>query len=416
MDQQKPAIVIGAGIVGVSCALHLQRAGYRVRVFDTQPPGLGASFGNAGSISTGSVVPMALPGMVRQVPKWLLDPQGPLAVRWRYLPKAAPWLLKWLQASRRPVVDRAARAIAALVLTSVQEYRDTLDSGAFEALIVRRGQLLVTTSESSGDDIATILRREHGVPMERVSADELRQLEPALSRDFKSGILITESAHTIDPHVLTRTVAELAEREGVELVRKEVRGIAMDGGRASGVLTEDGAERADIVVVAAGARSNVFSAALGDPIPLETERGYHVMLPNPGLSISRPIGNMDRKFFATLMEGGLRIAGTVEIAGLDAPADFRRADSLLRHAKAMFPDLNPAEPSKWLGHRPSIPDSVPVISRARRHPNVIYAFGHGHIGLTTGPITGRIVSALASGGTPPVDPAPYSVERFYAPA
>lgn len=413
MSEARRAVVIGAGIVGVCSALQLRRAGCEVVVVDPQEPGSGATFGNAGSLSTGSVAPMAMPGMLRQVPGWLLDPDGPLSVRWSYLPKALPWLLAWIRASRLPVVERAASAIAPLVRPCVGEYRAILPPAEFERLIRQRGQLVVSRQEAGGgEDLVGRLRREHGVPVETVSADELRQLEPALDRSFRSGILITDSAHTVDPQQLARAVAGLAAAEGARFLRAQATGFSRSDGRIRGVETTAGAEAAEVVVIAAGAASRRLCAMLGETVPLESERGYHVVLPEPGISISRPIGNADEKFFATPMAGGLRLAGTVEIAGLEAPPRWERADKLACLAQRMFPDLRTERPSRWLGHRPSVPDSVPVIGRSRRHDNVVYAFGHGHVGLTAAPVTGRIVAAMVTGGPPPVDPAPYAITRF----
>lgn len=406
------ALVIGAGIVGLCSALQLRRAGYEVAVVDPQPPGSGATFGNAGSLSTGSVAPMAMPGMLQQVPGWLLDPDGPLAVRWSYLPRALPWLIAWLRASRLAAAERSAAAIAPLVRSCVDEYKAILPAEVFDRLIRQRGQLVVSRKEPAGEDLVDRLRREHGVPVEKVGPDDLRQLEPALDRSFKSGVLITDSAHTVDPQQLAQAVADLLAAEGGQLVRAEVTGFTRNGARVTGVETGDGPKSADLVVVAAGAASVRLCRMLDESVPLESERGYHVVLPEPGISINRPIGNADDKFFTAPMAMGLRVAGTVEIAGLDAPPRFERADKLARLARQMFPGLNTDNPSRWLGHRPSLPDSVPVIGRARRHENVIYAFGHGHVGLTAGPITGRMVAGIATGSTTPVDPAPYAVTRF----
>ncbi|MDX6750214.1 FAD-dependent oxidoreductase [Geminicoccaceae bacterium 1502E] len=413
MSEARRAVVIGAGIVGVCSALQLRRAGYEVAVVDPQPPGSGATFGNAGSLSTGSVAPMAMPGMLQQVPKWLLDPDGPLSVRWRYLPRALPWLFAWIRASSLPVVERSAAAIAPLVRGCVGEYKAILPHEEFERLVRQRGQLVVSRQEASGgEDLVGRLRREHGVPVEKVSADELRQLEPALDRSFKGGILITDSAHTVDPQLLAQAVADLVLAEGGRFVREKATGFVRSDARVTGVETSGGAEPAEIVVIAAGAASAALCRMLGDDVPLESERGYHVVLPEPGITISRPIGNADDKFFSTPMAMGLRVAGTVEIAGLDAPPRFERAEKLAGLARKMFPGLNTDRPTRWLGHRPSVPDSVPVIGKARRHENVIYAFGHGHVGLTSGPITGRMVAGIATGGTMPVDPAPYAITRF----
>jgi len=418
-DERAPApgvTVIGAGIVGIACARHLQRAGLSVTLVDRDAPAAGTSSGNAGSISNSSVVPMALPGMARQVPGWLADSNGPLAVRWSYLPRAFPWLLRWLAAGMAGPARRSSAGLVSLSTTAVEEWRALLSPGLAQRFLRQNGQLLLTRKAdwSAGDRFGMELRRAAGIEFEFLGPDEIRQLEPAISRDFQRAIFFPASAHTLDPQAMGEALFEDFQSDGGTFLRREVTGIRRAAnGLADALLTTEGDLPVQRLVIAAGAFSRPLAQALGDRIPLETERGYHCMLPDPGVSLSRPVSDLDRKYFATSMERGLRLAGTVEIAGLKAPPNLDRARMLWGQARDLLPDLrSDGEAGLWMGYRPSIPDSLPVIGPARRAANAWYAFGHGHLGLTQAAITGRIVAALVAGQPAPVDIAPFRADRF----
>jgi D-amino-acid dehydrogenase len=260
------------------------------------------------------------------------------------------------------------------------------------------------------------LRRENGVVVDEFDADELRQLEPALSREYVRGLLVRENGHTSDPFGLVSRLAEHVVRNGGEVMRAGAVGFRLDGGRLAAVATDAGDVPADAAVVCAGANSKPLAAALGDKIPLETERGYHLMLRDPEAMPRIPTADADGKFVATPMAAGLRFAGTVELAGLAAPPDWRRARMLLRQGRRMLPTLSASYPEEritvWMGHRPSLPDSLPALGRARATPDVVYAFGHGHVGMTAAPMTGRIVADLIAGRPPAIDNLPFAPGRF----
>jgi D-amino-acid dehydrogenase len=414
----RDVVVIGAGIVGMCCASTILRAGHRVIVLDRGAPGEGTSFGNAGCLNASSVVPISMPGVLSQVPRWLLDPEGPLVLRWRYLPHLAPWLWRFVRAGQPEKVAAQARALRALLGSTLESYAPLVKAAGAEDLIHRAGHLTVYKSEASfaRDARAMDLRRANGVTVDDLSFDELRQLEPGLSRDFLRGRMIAETGHVGDPHRLVARLAEAFMRDGGEILRDRVRGFEFAGGAVTGVRGESGVHRADHVVLAAGAWSKPLARQLGDAVPLDTERGYHVVLRDPEIMPRRPIGSAEGKFFATPMDAGLRVAGTVEFAGLEAPPDWRRSRMLLRQAQDMFPglarEIGDERISHWMGFRPSMPDSLPVIGPSRRHRNVIHAFGHGHVGLIGGAMTGRIAAALVDGAKPPIDIAPFRVDRF----
>src|SRR5436309_920131 len=410
--------VIGAGMVGVCAASWLQRDGHSVFLIEPGNPGEGASFGNAGCFNGSSVTPMAMPGVMRNVPRWLMDPLGPLALRWSYLPAILPYLIRFVR-SGTPEKGRAqAKALRRLVGPTVALVRDLARDAGAEDLIHQRGHLYVYRSAEAlaKDAFAWALRRENGVEIDEFDADELRQLEPVLSRDYVRGLLVRENGHTSNPLGLVTRLFELFRRQGGEIVMARALGFRLDGRRLIAISTDHGDLAADAAVVCAGAYSKPLAAALGDRVPLETERGYHLMIRDPEVMPRIPTADADGKFVATPMDTGLRFAGTVELAGLDAPPDWRRSRILLAQGRKMLPGLAPEHAeervSVWMGHRPAMPDSLPVIGPSHASPDVIYAFGHGHIGMTAAPMTGKIVADLLMGRPAPSDISPFAAGRF----
>jgi D-amino-acid dehydrogenase len=410
--------VIGAGMVGVCAASWLQRDGHSVFLVEAAEPGRGASFGNAGCFNGSSITPVAMPGVIWDVPRWLLDPLGPLALRWSYLPAIAPWLLGFVRAATPAKVRSTARALRPLVGPTLETLKPLASAAGAEDLVHRLGHLYVYRSAESleKDRLAWDLRRDNGVEVDEFDANELRQLEPVLSRDYVRGMLVRENGHTSNPLALVERLVDHFLRSGGELVRARTVGFRLEGGRLSAIATDTGDLRADAAVVCAGAYSKPLAAALGDKVPLETERGYHLMIRDPEVMPRIPTADADGKFVATPMDTGLRFAGTVELAGLDAPPNWRRARILLEQGRKMLPGLAAAHPeeriSVWMGHRPSLPDSLPVIGPSAATPDVIYAFGHGHVGMTSAPMTGKVVSDLVAGRPPAIDIAAFSASRF----
>jgi D-amino-acid dehydrogenase len=413
-----PVVVIGAGIVGLVCATYLQRDGHKVVVVDPGAPGEGASYGNAGGLNGSSIVPVAMPGVLAKVPHWLLDPEGPLSIRLRYLPTLLPWLYRFVRAGRPEPVRAQARALRGLLAPTVDMHRELAASVGAADLIQRNGLLVVYRAEAgfAADAAAMHLRAENGVKIDELSQDELRQIEPTLSPVYTRARLISENGYVRNPLRLSRALAEALVANGGEIRRERAEGFSFSDGKVEAVLTNEGYIPAAAVVLAAGAHSKKLAARLGEKVPLDTERGYHVMIKAPEVAPRLPIMDAEAKFVATPMEEGLRMAGTVEFAGLDAPPDWRRARILLRHGQAMFPGLPRAvaedRVALWMGFRPSMPDSLPVIGRTRRYANAFLAFGHGHVGLIGAPMTGRVIADLIAGRPPAIDVAPFSVARF----
>ena len=407
------AVVIGAGIVGLCCAAHLQRDGWRVSLVDPGPPGEACSFGNAGMRSDGALLPVATPGVLWRVPGMLLDPMGPLAIRWRYLPRLTPWLLRFVRASGRARVERVAAELSSLIALARESYTPLIEAAGAGDLIRERGGLEVFESRQSFEAArwAIELRQRLGTPIEIVGIDRIRQIEPALA-PVHAGVYRSDMDHVINPLSLSRAIAAMIRRDGGEIMRAAARGVEMGEDGPRRVVTEAGAQEADLVVVAAGSWSRRLAAGLGARAPLDTERGYHVMLPDPGVEMRTPVKSAEGGFYMTPMELGLRVAGTDEFGGLDLPPNWDRVEAMLRRVRRLVPGLNEAGAEPWMGFRPSLPDSKPVISPVAGRPGVFLAFGHGHVGLTLGAITGRVVADMVAGRAPPVDMAPFSADRF----
>ena len=405
-------------MVGVCAASYLQRDGHDVFLVEAGEPGHGASFGNAGALNASSVTPVSLPGVLWNVPGWLFDPLAPLSLRWRYLPTIAPWLMRFVRAGTSAKVHAQARALRPLVGATLEALAPLVREAGAEDLVHRLGHLYVYRSPQGPEKerLAWELRRENGVVVDEFDADGLRQLEPALSRDYVRGLLVRENGHTSNPLALVERLLDQVLRQGGRLEQARARGFRLDGARLKAIRTDRGEFAADAAVVCAGAWSKPLSTGLGDRVPLETERGYHLMIRDPEIMPRIPTADADGKFVATPMQTGLRFAGTVELGGLAAPPDWRRARILLDQGRRMLPGLAAHHDDKrlslWMGHRPSLPDSLPALGPSRASPDVIYAFGHGHVGMTAAPMTGKVVADLIAGRPPSIDISPFSPSRF----
>ena len=412
--EKKSAVVIGAGVVGTCIALQLLDHGWRVSLLDPKGPGEGASKGNAGIIAVSHVTPIAMPGILRQVPRMLLQRQAPLSIRWRYLPRLTPWLYEFLRASRPSRLPAICDALASLLTGAYEAYLPLLDRCDGRDLMKRQGWLMVYESDAlfarAQEDFD--LRREHGVRIDPVDAAEIRQLAPAVSRHVRHGVLFPDCGHTINPHRLVRTLARAVEHGGGTIVRGEARDFAFDGGRVRAVIGKSGEIAADAVVVACGAWSKPLAKKLGSRVPLDTERGYHVTFEAPEVELAFPIVSGDHRFGVTPMEYGLRAAGTVEFGGFEAPPSPYRHELLVERSAGLLPGLRTEAQSRWMGFRPSMPDSLPVIGRAPACPNAYFAFGHGHIGITTGAVTARLIAQQMQGSPTDIDLSPFRADRF----
>ncbi|MDQ7246193.1 NAD(P)/FAD-dependent oxidoreductase [Dongia sedimenti] len=411
-------VVIGGGVIGVCAASWLLREGFAVTIVEPGEIAGGASFGNAGCFNPSSVVPMSMPGNLRKVPGWLLDPLGPLSIRWGYLPQLAPWLGRFLKAAAPDRVAAQAKALGDLLRDSTGVYRPLVENAGARALVRKDGHLMVYPDRRAfeADALAWKLRSDNGIGYTVLEDDALRQQEPALSHDYRLGVFLPNNGHTINPNRFVAALAEAFLRDGGRIQRARALDFDVVDGRLKAVRTDQGPIPADRAVVAAGAFSRPLAHGLGDAIPLDTERGYHVVVKEPGLMPRAPVLDTVGKFVATPMEMGLRLAGTVEFAGLEAKPDWNRAKRLLALGARLFPQLATDAAgdriSVWMGFRPSMPDSLPVIGPASRTADVVYAFGHGHVGMAGGAQTGLLVADLVSGRRPRIALEPFSPKRF----
>jgi len=412
-ESVQTAIVLGAGVAGLSTALYLRRAGLDVTVVDPLPPAGGASFGNAGMISPDTAAPIAMPGMLAKVPGWLSDPKGPLVVRPSYLAKALPWLMRWVREGRLERVLAISDALRALHKDTLACWQELVGPRLFGELIRRSGHIQIweEAGESAGAAIERQIRERHGLEAQPLDADDLRQMLPGISRKVRRALLVPGNGYTVSPARLVGAIAEALRQEGGEIVAERAMKI-IPRERGHMVMTNVANRSGAHVVVAAGAWSGQLIGPLGIKLPLETERGYHAMLPKPSIEPRYTLSYKSRGFGITPMEGGLRCAGTVEIAGLAAPPDERRASMLAEHARELFPGLTHGEPQLWMGFRPSTPDSLPILGAVPSVPGLWLAFGHGHFGMSGGPPSGKLVTSLITGAPPPIDPKPYGMERF----
>lgn len=407
-------VVIGAGIIGTAIAQDLQKRGRQVVLVDRDTPGRGASFGNMASIAVTEFMPASRPSVWRQIPGWMLDPEGPVRVRPSYMPKLVPWFLRFIAASR-PAKLRALEAQgAALCARSLNDTLDLLRETGLSDQISDEGCLSLYTDEAevkADRDHIDILER-FGFAHEVIGRQAIRALEPELSDKIGLAVLFPQNRSMKDPYKLVLALADRFTALGGRVERGEVvRFVRND--RIREVVLKDGRRlAAEEVVICAGAYSATLAKELGEPIPLETERGYHTQIMAPGLSMKHSIIWPARAFMVTPTAGGIRVGGTVEMAGLDAAPDYRRSKVTVRRAKEALPNLRVEDSTEWMGHRPALPDTVPILSPSARTKGVFYATGHGHLGLTTAATTARLMGELITGGKPSLDLHPYRIDRF----
>jgi D-amino-acid dehydrogenase len=409
---ERPIVVVGAGIIGVAIACGLQRRGRDVLLLDRADPGRGASFGNMACIAVTEFLPASRPSIWAQLPGWVLDPQGPIRLKPSYLPRLAPWFLRFLAASRPSRVRAIEAAGAALCARVYDDLLPMLAEAGLSDVLSDEGCLCLYKDEAE-----RLADREHIAALERFGVEHrlldgrgLRELEPALSPEIGLGVLFPENRSVRDPHRLVTALYERFRERGGAFVSGEVADF--EGTPASIRLRDGRTVEAGGIVLAAGAHTGRLARLLGERIPLETERGYHTQIMAPGVAMRHSIIWPAKAFMVTPTAGGLRVGGTVEMAGLDAPPDFRRAKVLVRRAQEALPALIPEQTSEWMGHRPALPDTIPVIGPSARAQGVWYATGHGHLGLTLAATTARLLGDMMTGRTPPIDMAPYRVDRF----
>lgn len=405
---------MGAGIIGVSIAFELQRRGLQVALVDRNAPGTGASYGNMASIAITEFLPSSRPSVWSKIPFWLIDPNGPVSFRPGYMPRLMPWFAKFVAAGLPSRVKKIEAAGAVLCKRVHEDLCALLKAASLTGMLSQEGSLSIYADDRefrADRDHINVLER-YGLEHHVMDGRAARSIEPALSSAIQKAVLFPENISVRDPfELVTRLCQRFREAEG-DVILGEVTDLGTVPGGWSIRLKDGRTLTAGQVIIAAGAYSGRLSAKLGEPIPLETERGYHTQLSSPGVNIRHSLIWPARAFMVTPTAGGLRVGGTIEMAGLDAAPKYHRAKVLTKHAEIALPGLNTSRATEWMGHRPALPDTIPIIGPSAMHPGLFYATGHGHLGLTYAATTARLMGDLVSGRVPPVDMTPYRVDRF----
>ncbi len=410
--------IVGAGIVGLAAAIELQRKGFDVTIIDKEGAGAGASKGNAGHFATEQVFPLADPSILPKLPGMLLDPLGPFRIQPKYFVKALPWFMRFLINMLPGRRTQNTRAIKALNRSSIAAMKELVSFCDCEALLTLNGSLLVfenTPLDEVNKELTAYTNA--GVEVQLLDGTQVRKLEPSLSKTITHALYFTHVGHTSDPYGLCKALELKFISLGGKLVTEELVKVAVAKTSSSIQLemVTGTSKQINKLVIAAGAWSKPFAKQLGYRVPLESERGYHLMMPQLS-KLSRPVASYNRKFIITPMAEGTRLAGTVEFGGLKAPLVPARADCLFAHGKALLPTLfesaTVTDGERWMGFRPSLPDSLPVIGRSHKQSNVFFSFGHQHLGLTWSALTAKLLAQEVAGEQSNIDLQPYRIDRF----
>ena len=414
MSEQKHVIVIGAGIVGVSTAIWLRRAGCRVTLLDRAEPGQGTSFGNGGVLAACAMVPVTSPGLMLKGPKLALDPNFPLFLRWSYLPKLAPWLMRYLSHANDKDTRRIAEGLTTIVADSVEQHRSLVDNTPAARFMNTSDYSFAYADRAAFDADSYVweLRKAAGFVPEIVEGAAVQEKEPAFGPAVTLLAVMKDHGYIADPGNYVALLARTFQEMDGTLVQAEVLDFEMNDGDVGAVITDQGRFDCDRAVLCTGVWSKALAGKLGLKVPLESERGYHVLFKNPTVSPRSPVMVAAGKFVATPMEMGLRCAGVVEFGGLEAGPSKAPVKLLKKTVEQTFPELQYSGTEEWLGHRPAPSDSLPLIGEIGR-TGVFCAFGHHHIGLTGGPKTGRLIAGLISGEKPNEDLSAYDPNRFH---
>lgn len=406
--------VVGAGIVGICAAAHLAEAGRAVTVFDRTGICEETSSGNAAAFAFSDVLPLAQKGMLRNLPRWLADPLGPLSIPPAYLPRLLPWLFRFWRAGAAGHRETALAAQVALMQLAEREWAGMMLRSGTRDLLREDGSLELYESEAEFE--ASLpgwsARERHGIAFEHVAGPRLAALQPGLSPRFVRATFVPGWKTVGDPQALGKRVFSHATRLGASFEKATVRAIRADAEGTVLALDDGRSIACRIVVLCAGAWSHRLAAGLGDRIPLETERGYNTTLPSDAFDVRRQLIFSGHGFVITPLDGGIRVGGAVELAGLERPPNYARSRAMLAKASRFLPGLRTEGGREWMGFRPSLPDSLPVIGRSRASSRVLYAFGHGHLGLTQSAATGRLIRDLVAGESPTIDLKPFRPSRF----
>ena len=414
MVQKKHVVVIGAGIVGVSTAIWLQRAGLQVTLIDREGPAAGTSYGNAGLLAAAAIVPVTVPGLLKKAPGMLFNPNQPLFLRWSYMPRLLPFLMRYLSYANKPDMERIATNLNGLLHDTVDQHL-ALAKGTKAESFIKTGDYIFGYKDRASFEYNSMewgVRKRNGLEFEEMDEVRFAEYDPAMAGRFGFGARCPNHGYILDPSEYVKALATHIETGGGTFLKAEVSDIMNDGELASSVVTTQGNVPCDHVVMATGIWSGPLAKKLGIKIPLEAERGYHIEFVNPSITPKSPIMVSSGKFVITPMKGRLRCAGIVEFGGLNDKRSKAPIELLKRQVLELIPELEYDRIDEWMGHRPSTPDSLPVIGSLGKVKNIWAGFGHQHIGLTAGPKTGRWLAQLISGQSPNIDLKPYASDRF----
>jgi len=408
----KNIAVIGSGIIGICTAFFLQKSGFKVTIFDKQSPGSMTSFGHACTFADYANVPINSPSVYKDIPKMLLRSDGPLAVDFSYVIKNLPWAFKFLKNCRKEKVNEIASSLATILHHSRLSYDYIFKEVQVSQYIKNEENIYIYESRKAYEDAkySTILREKNNIKVKELSKKDIHDLEPNLAQVYYAGQLFVGSRHTTNPLAISKKIFENFLLKDGKYINQNVRNIIQKE-KTIEVFTEDQNIEFDQIVVCAGAWSNYIANMIGDDFPLDTERGYHVLFESDKNIINRPVGWSQSGFYLIQIEDGIRAAGTVEIAGLTKPPNTNRLKMIEREARKILPQLKNVK-STWMGNRPTLPDSLPIIGKSNKNENVLYAFGHQHIGWTLAAVTGKAINELIKGSQPNFNISYFSPERF----
>lgn len=414
MGEERKAVIVGAGIVGIAISAFLAEAGMTVTVIDRSGVCGETSAGNAAAFAFSDILPLAHKGMIRHLPGWLADPLGPLSIPPAYLPKLAPWLWRFWRAGSGKNRAAAIAAQTALMELARVEWPALMRRSGTLDMLREDGSLELYESETEFDDALTGWdeREKAGIAFEHVRGGRLAELQPGLSAQFVAGTFVPDWKTVADPKRLADALWAWCETRGARFVGANVAAIVTDDGKPAMLLDDGRRISGDVVVIAAGAWSHLLARTIGEVIPLETERGYNTTFPADAFDLRRQLIFSRHGFVVTPLEDGIRIGGAVEFGGLDRPPNYDRARAMVKKTQRFLPGLKTVSGSEWMGYRPSLPDTLPVIGRSTRANGVYFAFGHGHLGLTQAAATGRLIRDMVFRQAAAIDVSAFRPERF----
>ena len=408
--------IIGSGIQGICIGLQLIKKGIPVTVFDRHDPlsseFKAASYGNAGHFSPYAVLQFNRPDVLYDVPKMLVSSYGPLALKWNYVPKLIPWFINYLKNFNTKSMLHTAKYMHQILSLSNDAYEEIFKEIDTTKLIDKKGIIYVWTNKNlKSRKLEIKVRNDLGIEQKLLTKEEILKLEPNLNPVFDAGVIYEKAMHARDPHGILKEIFKLFLSKGGKFVQENITSLKSNNKNETTILSDSHSYTFEKSIIASGAFSKNFTDQLGENIPLDTERGYHVHFKKMDHLISRPVIFLDKGFGLTPMNQGLRAVGTVELGGLKNPPSKKRIDYVIKCAKELLPQLKEHE-DEWLGFRPTLPDFLPILGPSLKNKNIIYAFGHHHLGWTLGAITGKIISGIAAGEKTNLDLTPYSSSRF----